>query len=247
MSSGKVRNLTCRVNPLVIATISDAFLRRQEGNSKCIGTLMGYVDGNSLVIADAFMVLHKENEDGTFSLDKDYHRKMVALKKKVCPTESVIGWFSTCDEIEAGFVAVQSFYATSNESRFVASALCPAPVLLTIDPSLSTNDLNIKVSIMQTTVGAETLVQFHQLPVSFESVHGVTNLLARSSQLPVDLLLSEGVVGDLKTLATAPSITTDVAMSIQSWKNATHPTTTETDDVIERINKLVSTDNEICI
>ena len=138
MSSGKVRNLTCRVHPLVPATIFDAYIRRQEGNTKCLGTLMGYVEGNSLVISDAFVVLHKENEGtGTLSLDKEYHKKLVAMKKKVCPTESVVGWFSTCDELEAGFVAVHAFYGTPSESKFVSSQLLPSPVFLTVDPSLS--------------------------------------------------------------------------------------------------------------
>ena len=59
---------------------------------------MGYFEGNCLVISDAFLVLHRENEEtGSISLDKEYHRKMVALKKKICPTENVLGWFATCD------------------------------------------------------------------------------------------------------------------------------------------------------
>lgn len=43
---------------------------------------MGYTEGSVLVITDAFVVLHKETEAG-ISLDKDYHRRMYALKKKV--------------------------------------------------------------------------------------------------------------------------------------------------------------------
>lgn len=246
MSSAKSRNLCCRVNPLVVASISDSYVRRQEGNQKCIGTLMGYVDGNTLVISDAFMVLHKENEDmGTLSIDKEYHRKMVLLKKKVCPAESVVGWFSTCDEMEAGFVAVQSFYATTNESKFIASPIVPAPVLLTMDPSMSSGDLNIKVSIMQMTVGAESLMQFHQLPVSFEEAP--LDYLAGFSEMPLGKLIGGSLKEDLRTLAEASAVCSDVAMAIQSL-NVEFETVNESKAaLLSRVEALVSTDSEILI
>ena len=87
---------------------------------------MGYIEGNCLVISDAFTVLHKENaETGALSLDKEYHRKMVALRKKSVPSESVVGWFTTCEDIEPTFVVVHNFYATTSESKFIPTPLLP--------------------------------------------------------------------------------------------------------------------------
>ena len=224
MSNPRSRNVSCRVNSLAVSSILDAYIRRQEGNEKCIGALMGYFEGNCLVISDAFMVLHKENEDsGTLSLDKDYHRKIAALKKKITPTENVVGWFATCDEIEPSFVPVHSFFSTSSESRFVASQLLPAPVLLTVDPTLSNGDLNLRVSVMQSTVGADSLVQFHQLTLEPEAVGAGLSFLSRFSET-VGGANSQSLEADLETLT---KYTTDdlglgesVSMALQEWRES---------------------------
>ena len=188
---------------------------------------MGYFEGNCLVIADAFMVLHKEHEEaGTLSLDKEYHRKMVALKKKISPTENVVGWFATCDDIEPSFVPVHSFFSTAAESRFVPSQLLPAPVLLTVDPTLSNGDLNLRVSVMQPTVGADSLVQFHQLALDQEAGDNVLSYVSRFSE-SVGGGKTQTIQADLETLsAYATSSARDLAigesvsMALQEWKHS---------------------------
>lgn len=228
MSTARARNISCKVSPLAVSAILDAYVRRQEGNEKCIGALSGFFEGNCLVISDAFMVLHKENEDsGTISLDKDYHKKMAALKKKISPTENVVGWFATCDEIEPSFVPVHSFFSTPSESRFMPSQLLPAPVLLTVDPTLSNGDLNIRVSVMQSTVGADSLVQFHQLPLEQEPGDSVLNYLSRYSEI-LGGGKAQSVEGDLETLAsyaTSPNrdlvLEESVSMALQEWRHST--------------------------
>lgn len=224
MATSRARSISSKVHPVVVSTILDAYIRRQEGNEKCIGALMGRFEGNCLVISDAFMVLHKENEDaGTISIDKEHHRKIVALKKKVCPTENVVGWFVTCDDIEASFVLVHNFFGTSSESRFVASQLLPSPVLLTLDPTLSNGDLNIKVSVMQPTVGADSLIQFHQLPTELDE-RALTTLryIQRFSQIGGSSE-SQSVKEDIETvLANLQDKKTldDVSVALQVLKNS---------------------------
>lgn len=219
MATSRTRNITCRVHPLVVSTVLDAYIRRQEGNEKCIGALMGYIDGNCLVISDAFMVLHKENEEnGTLSLDKEYHRKMVVMKKKVCPTENVVGWFATCDEIEPSFVPVHSFFSTPAESKFVPSQLMSSPVLLTVDPSLSNGDLNIKVSVMQTTVGADSLVQFHQLSTEVDTNSASVMQFVRNFSQIAAGSNSESIKEDIATVASAASNDASVSVALQQLK-----------------------------
>ena len=224
MASVRTRNLSCKVHPLAVASILDAYIRRQEGNEKCLGALMGYIEGNCLVISDAFAVLHKENEEtSTLSLDKEYHRKMVALKKKVCPTENVVGWFATCDEIEPSFVLVQNFFSTPAESRFVPTQLLPSPVLLTVDPTLSNGDLNIRVSMMQSTVGADSLIQFHQLPVEYTTetmsfLESCSEIVARDSctsvRADLETIIDHTPSADDQKLGEA------VSLALQQWRNA---------------------------
>jgi translation initiation factor 3 subunit F len=223
MSTSKSRNLSCRVHPLVISTILDAYVRRQDGNEKCIGALMGCFEGNCLVITDAFMVLHKENEEsGTIAVDKEYHRKMVAIKKKVCPTENVVGWFVTCDDVEPSFVLVHNFFASPSESKFAPSQLLPSPVLLTVDPTLSNGDLNVKVSVMQPTVGADSLIQFHQLSTEADTKSwDVLRFIQRHSKI---LGSSEAcsVSQDVATVISNlndPKVVEDVSRAVQYLKN----------------------------
>ena len=226
MSSSRVRNVTYKVHPLAVSAILDAYVRRQEGNEMALGTLMGYIDGNCLVISDAFTVLHKENEaTGALSIDKDYHKKMVALKKKVVPTENVVGWFTTNGEIEPVFVAVHSFYSTPSESKFVPTQLLPSPVLLTIDPTLSEGDLNIRVSLMQPTVGADSLIQFHQLDSSDQITQegALLRYLESQSELSINGPMSSSIKADLAEVSKADpasDIATSVSMAVQGWVNS---------------------------
>jgi len=218
--------VTYKVHPLAVSSILDAFVRRQDGNEMALGTLMGYIDGNCLVISDAFAVLHKENETtGALSIDKEYHKKMVGLRKKVVPTENVVGWFSTSGEIEPVFVGVHSFYSTPSESKFAPTQLLPSPVLLTIDPTLSEGDLNIRVSLMHPTVGADSLIQFHQIDRSEESGNEMKllRLLESHSELSVNGPLSSSVQVDLDLVSQVdPSseMAASVSMAVQGWVNS---------------------------
>ena len=241
MSSSRVRNLTYKVHPLAVASILDAYVRRQEGSEMALGTLMGYIDGNCLVISDAFTVLHKENEStGALSIDKEYHKKMVMLKKKVVPTENVVGWFTTNGEIEPVFVGVHSFYSTPSESKFAPTQLLPSPVLLTLDPTLSEGDLNIRVSLMQPTVGADSLIQFHQLDSS--DVTGkeadLIRFLESQSELSINGPMTTSIKSDLAEVSKAqPSsdIATSVSLAVQGWINSAARVTSQTIEEVEAL------------
>jgi hypothetical protein len=257
MSSTRTRNLSCRVHPLAVATILDAYVRRSEGNEKSIGTLMGYIEGNCVVISDAFTVLHKENEEtGAIALDKEYHRKMVALKKKSTPSEVVVGWFATSDDIEATFVIVHNFYSTPSESRFIPTPLLPTPVLLTIDPSLSNGTLNIRVSVMTPTVGADSLVQFHEISVEQKStnpsheermVQALLTSVAKESKI-LSSFHSTTLVDDLNEIErygnasivddNSADIAAQVSMAAQEWKNSVSATG---DKAVEEMKELANT------
>jgi translation initiation factor 3 subunit F len=239
MATSRARSINCKVHPLVVSTILDAHIRRQEGNEKCIGALMGFFEGNCLVISDAFMVLHKENqESGTISIDKEYHRKMVTLKKKVCPTENVVGWFVTCDDVEPSFVLVHNFFGTPSESRFASSQLLPSPVVLTVDPTLSNGDLNIKVSVMQTTVGADSLVQFHQLPMELdERSMPVLQYIQRFSE--IEKASDSTLQTDLETVISQGTNLEDVSLALQVLRN-TAVDSTSVSELKELVGKHLS-------
>jgi len=158
--------LSVRVSPLVVAAIFDAYQRRPTGASRAVGAIMGRISGNTVEVTEAFAVPISED----VALDKDHYRSALALFKRSAtvksgvPTESLIGWFSTGDSIEQEWAMQHMFFSTPAESRFVGSSVLPSPLLLVVDPTREDNNFNLKAFISAPTAGAETLMQFHQIP-----------------------------------------------------------------------------------
>merc|ERR1719440_1472199 len=134
--SGIEQPLTCRVHPVAILKVLDAYVRRPEGAKRTIGTLLGWISEGSVVdITDSFPVVHKDSDESVL-MDQDYHKQMLALKQKVAPREVVVGWFSTGDEINATSAVIHAFYCTK-ESQFTPTAVLLGPIHLLVGTSLS--------------------------------------------------------------------------------------------------------------
>lgn len=163
-------NVSCRLHPVVVFTILDAYVRRPQNATRAIGTLLGYCsEGNVVEITDAFAVVHQDKDSGVL-MDQDYHRNMVNLRKQVSPKEQVVGWFSTGNEIMDGSVVIHNFYLKSSESFFQPSIMLPSPIHLMIDTELTTGSLSIKAYMNKDTLIAESLVQFHEVPLRVETL-----------------------------------------------------------------------------
>lgn len=158
--------VSVRVHPVAILTILDSYLRRPDGASRTIGTLLGYIAENKTVveITDCFPVVHQDTEDRGVLMDQDYHRQMLSLRQKVSPKEIVIGWFSTGNEITDSSVVVHSFYCTK-DSKFTPTPQLPGPVHLLVDTELKNNALGIKAFVNVHTSVADNLAQFHEVPL----------------------------------------------------------------------------------
>merc|ERR1712050_623712 len=112
------------------------YVRRPEGAKRTIGTLLGWIsEGSVLDITDSFPVVHKDTDDGAVLMDQDYHKQMLALRQKVSPRETVVGWFSTGDEINATSAVIHNFYL-SKDSAFTATVVLPGPVHLLVDTAM---------------------------------------------------------------------------------------------------------------
>jgi len=154
------------MHPLVVVAICDAFARRPENADRCIGTLLGYVaDGNVIEITDAFTVNHKDEADGRVMMDQEYHRKMLRLKKKVCPKESVVGWFSTGKEIRPSSIVIHTFYQTQKDAVFTPVPALPSPLHVIVDTDCTGGALTTKCFVNMPTPTLDTLVQFHEVPL----------------------------------------------------------------------------------
>lgn len=207
--------LSCRAHPVAIVNLLDSYVRRAEGAKRTIGTLLGWISEGSVVdITDSFPVVHKDTaEEGVF-MDQDYHKQMLALRKKVSPREEVVGWFSTGtgDEINATSAVIHGFYC-SKESEFKPTAVLPAPVHLLVDTSLTQQALGIKAFMYVQPIVAPSLLQFLEVPLRVQTSpaekSGISQLMlarratreaAANGTVAKDLASIDGFEGGLKEL-----------------------------------------------
>merc|ERR1712060_974378 len=178
------------------------------------GTLLGWISEGSVVdITDSFPVVHKDTEEGVL-MDQDYHKQMLGLRQKVSPREVVVGWFSTGKEINATSAVIHAFYCTK-ESQFTATAVLPGPVHVLVPTSLSSaqQSFGIHAFVNVRTVVAESLLQFHEVPLRVQTSaaekSGISQLMqARratreavgSGGAPKDIASIDGFEGGLKEL-----------------------------------------------
>lgn len=203
------QNLTCRVHPVAVLKILDAYVRRKQGDSRVIGTLVGWISEGSIVdVTDSFPVVHKDQDDNVL-MDQNYHKDMLQLRQKWSPRETVVGWFSTGNEIQTSSAIVHNFYCTK-ESQFTATAVLPGPVHLLVDTSMQRECLGVKAFVNVRTVVADNLLQFHELPLKINTSaaerSGIRQLMharraARDAEsTAADLNSMDGFEGGLKEL-----------------------------------------------
>jgi len=111
------------IHPVVLFSILDSYIRRNENQERVIGTLLGSVsDDGTVTISNCFTVPHTEREQVAVVLA--FHHTMLSLHSAVAPHEQVIGWYTTSFNNHS--VLLHDFYwKVMNKS----------PVHLLVDPS----------------------------------------------------------------------------------------------------------------
>ncbi|KAJ9086682.1 hypothetical protein DSO57_1001473 [Entomophthora muscae] len=166
-----------KVQPVVLFAILDHYLRRQEGQSGVIGTLLGVrsEDGSLLEIRNCFPVPHNETDDQV-AVDMDHHRKMFDLHQKVNDSEVIVGWYATGPTLNPYSALIQDFYNTEVERQ--------EAVHLVMDTSLQGDKFGAQV-FTSSPIGfgkTESCV-FRQLPCDIQ--------LHRAERSGLDLLCSK--------------------------------------------------------
>jgi JAB1/Mov34/MPN/PAD-1 ubiquitin protease len=95
---GSVR---CIISPVVLFSILDHYLRRNEGQSRVIGTLLGSRsdDGSEIEIKNCFNVPHNETEDqvcyeaGLYLGSGFWRQGLIETEKKVELARSLLRFF----------------------------------------------------------------------------------------------------------------------------------------------------------
>lgn len=94
----------------VVISILDTYVRRNEGQERVIGTLLGTVsEGGKVDVRTAYAVPHNESSEQV-ALDIEFHRTMLDLHQKQSARDQIVGWFSTGKGIVSSDALIQEFY-----------------------------------------------------------------------------------------------------------------------------------------
>ncbi|KAJ2161952.1 hypothetical protein GGF46_001048 [Coemansia sp. RSA 552] len=102
----------CYIHPVVLFSILDHFLRRNETQDRVIGTLLGVRsdDGRVVEIRSCFAVPHFETEE-EIQVDMEHHGSVYALHKRANAREQIVGWYATGAQLSKYAALIQEFYA----------------------------------------------------------------------------------------------------------------------------------------
>jgi len=163
------------VHPLVLLSVLDHHTRRQEGQLRVIGTLLGRRDGDKVEVTNCFAVPHAER-GSEVAIGKDFNRQMLALHLRANKNETVVGWYATSfpEEAEEGYgqciadtsTLIHEFYADE-----CADTVMDAPVHLVVDTSLITDTIGVRayMSSSITLMGEPLANMFHEVRLVLKS------------------------------------------------------------------------------
>lgn len=131
-----------KVHPIVVFSVLDHHTRRQEGQERVIGTLLGTNNGKGVIeVTNAFAVPHTEKEDaGTgeseVAVGQSFNKSMFNLLSRVNQQEKIVGWYATSQgtAINDSSSLIHEFYTSE----------CENAIHLVVDTSLGTKGVEIR-------------------------------------------------------------------------------------------------------
>jgi len=149
----------CRLHPVVVFSILDHFVMRNEGQTRVFGTLLGINNDGVVEVRNCFPVPHIEKEQVIW--DGKDHRSMLELHLKANPQETVVGWYSTGNTINDDSIRIHDFYWREMQSP---------PIHLLVDTSLTNDKLGINAysSTPLSFSNSENSLGFQFKPVQLE-------------------------------------------------------------------------------
>jgi len=172
----------CHVRPVVLFSIIDHYSRREDGQERVIGTLLGTEVNGVTQVCSCFPVPHTETDDQV-AVNEDFHATMLQLHLRVHPKHKVVGWYSTGEEITDSSMLFHEFYGQDVER----------PVHLLLDLGLGERRMSCKAYVsVGLTLGST------KLGTVFEDIKlRVVN--SESDQIGIDTLLKVSSEGGATT------------------------------------------------
>ncbi|KAG1470563.1 hypothetical protein G6F56_002611 [Rhizopus delemar] len=214
-SAAHQRAFTTTTSPVVLFSVLDHYLRRNEPETKVIGALLGVrsTDGTEVEIRNAFALIHTTDES-EITLDREHYRSMYELHQRVNPEEVILGWYTAGSNLSPSCTPVQSFF-TEDVAPF-------QPIHVTID----TNDL-----FNSSDMG---LRAYACAPVGFNKQLGDCLFLS----IPCDVKYLDAERSGLDMLASAKTKESRTASLISDMDHL-EIAVTKLQEMLERISKYV--------
>jgi len=124
------------VHPVTLFTAVDSYERRNEDAKRVVGTLLGNFNNGIVEITNCFTVPHIETQEEV-AFDKEYANSMLELYRDANPSEDIMGWFATSNEVTGHSTLIHEYYSIE----------CDHPVHLIIDAQLKSGRMEIKAFI----------------------------------------------------------------------------------------------------
>ena len=162
------QDVTVKVHPVVLFSVLEHYIRRNEGQNRVIGTLLGYYEGNELTVTDCYAVPHSEDvETGEIAIGKEYSMSMFELQNfaKIDHRAQIVGWYATTDGIPVSKLTclIHDFYGAAVENS--------QPIHMVVNTSLEGNCVSTQCFVSKSiTVRGRVapLAQFQQVKVSID-------------------------------------------------------------------------------
>ena len=139
LSIGENQKSIVKLHPTVVFSILNNFVRRNDRESRVIGTLLGTIKDGVVEVTEAFGVPHMEKRDELFvAINKDYHKQMFAFHRRINRKERIVGWYTTTSPegalINDNSSLIHDFY----------SAECENPIHLVVDTALAGDTMSVR-------------------------------------------------------------------------------------------------------
>lgn len=104
------RAFTTTTSPVVLFSVLDHYLRRDDPQTKVVGALLGVrsLDGTEVEIRNAFPLIYTTADN---TIDKEHYRSMYELHRRVNPEEVVLGWYTAGADLTAACTPVHAFFS----------------------------------------------------------------------------------------------------------------------------------------
>mmetsp|Transcript_34934 Transcript_34934/g.31477 ORF Transcript_34934/g.31477 Transcript_34934/m.31477 type:complete len:240 (+) Transcript_34934:34-753(+) len=208
---GTFSTMSFKLHPSVPLQMMEFYYRKKS--TYMIGALLGHIESTHVSITNCYAIplLQSEDDDsGEYYLDKDYHRKMYDLNRKVNPGETLVGWFSDLPEMDIEVAMFHQYFA-SKESHFTGKAhVFTQPLIVLVEPFSKKSIFGLRGFIHQSmSVCRDSFGIFQEVDLIYEfskeNTNEITPLFLDKTELkdqekgnPFGLINLDNLEGQLK-------------------------------------------------